>query len=63
MGSEKGAAKARKIREKQVKAKIQAAIGIRLLYGKKPTVRSVAEEAQISTATAAKYLREINTKP
>ncbi|MDD3770004.1 hypothetical protein E0765_07865 [Sulfuricurvum sp. IAE1] len=63
MGSEKGAAKARKIREKQVKAKIQAAIGIHLLYGKKPTVRSVAEEAQISTATAAKYLREINTKP
>jgi DNA-binding transcriptional regulator YhcF (GntR family) len=34
-----------------------------MLYGKKPTVRSLAEEAQISTATAAKYLRLINNKP
>lgn len=63
LGSEKGAAKARKIRERQVRAKIQSAIGIHMLYGKKLTVRSVAEEAQISTATAAKYLRLINNKP
>jgi len=57
MGSEKGAAKARRIREKQVRSKIQSAIGIHMLYGKKMTVRSLAEEAQISTTTAAKYLR------
>lgn len=60
MGSEKGAAKARRIREKQVRSKIQSAIGIHMLYGTKITVRSLAQEAQISTTTAAKYLKLID---
>lgn len=59
MGSAKGAEKARKVREKKIKAKIQSAICIQQLYGEKITVRNIAEQAQISTTTAAKYLREI----
>ncbi|MCX6074184.1 MAG: hypothetical protein NTY39_07695 [Campylobacterales bacterium] len=59
MGSAKGAKKARQVREKNIKAKIQSAICIQQLYGDKITVRNIAEQAQISTTTAAKYLREI----
>jgi len=59
VGSAKGAKKARQVREKNVKAKIQSAICIQQLYGDKITVRTIAQQAQISTTTAAKYLREI----
>lgn len=62
MGSAKGAKKARQVREKNIKAKIQSAICIQQLYGDKITVRNIAEQAQISTTTAAKYLREIRKK-
>ena len=54
-----GAAKARLILEAQTKGKIQTAINVLRLYGSKITVRSLAEEAGISTATAQKYLKEI----
>jgi len=59
VGSENGAQKARLVREKKIKAKIQSAICIQQLYGEKVTVRNLAEHAQISTTTAAKYLKEI----
>jgi len=59
VGSENGAQKARLVREKKIKAKIQSAICIQQLYGEKVTVRNLAEQAQISTTTAAKYLKEI----
>ena len=59
MGSVKGAKKARQVREKNIKGKIQSAICIQQLYGEKVTVRNLAAQAQISTTTAAKYLREI----
>ncbi|MFA6396889.1 MAG: hypothetical protein WCW84_13075 [Sulfurimonas sp.] len=59
MGSAKGATKARQVRKKNIKAKIQSAICMQQLYGEKITVRNLAEQAQISTTTAAKYLREI----
>lgn len=54
-----GMAKARAIKSERVKAKIQGAINVLKLYGTKITVRSVAEEAGIGTATAQKYLKEI----
>lgn len=54
-----GAAKATAIRQARVKAKIQGAINVLRLYGTKITVRAVAEEACIGTATAQKYLKEI----
>lgn len=54
-----GMAKARAIKSERVKAKIQGAINVLKLYGTKITVRAVAEEAGIGTATAQKYLKEI----
>lgn len=54
-----GMAKARAIKSERVRAKIQGAINVLRLYGAKITVRSVAEEAGIGTATAQKYLKEI----
>lgn len=62
MGSIEGAEKARKVREKKIKAQIQSAIGVLRMYGDKITVRSVATQAEISTATAAKYLKEIKER-
>ncbi len=59
MSRVKGMAKARAIKSERVKAKIQGAINVLKLYGIKITVRSVAEEAGIGTATAQKYLKEI----
>lgn len=48
--------KARAIRTRRVKDKIQNAVNILRLYGKKTTVRAVAEEASVSTTTVQKYL-------
>lgn len=62
MGSEKGAEKARKIREQKIKEKIQGAINVLRLYGDRISVRSVAKQAEVSTTTAAKYLKNINSK-
>lgn len=59
MSRVEGMAKARAIKSERVKAKIQGAINVLKLYGTKITVRSVAEEAGIGTATAQKYLKEI----
>jgi len=54
-----GAAKARAKLQIQTRGKILTAINILSLYGTKITVRSLAEEAGISTSTAQKYLKEI----
>lgn len=54
-----GIAKARAIRTKEVKIRIQNAINVFKLYNKKPTVRGLAEEAGVSTATIQKYLKEM----
>jgi len=59
MSRVQGAAKATAIRQAKVKGKIQTAINVLKLYGSKITVRALAEEAGISTATAQKYLKEI----
>lgn len=66
MTRSESAAKATKIREMRVKGKIQTALNILQMYSdKKITVRAIAEEAGISTTTAAKYLRQIreNSQP
>lgn len=57
MGSAEGAKKARKVREKNVKLKIQGAINVLNLYGEKITVRAVAKQAEVSSTTASKYLK------
>lgn len=57
MGSAEGAKKARKVREKNVKIKIQGAINVLNLYGEKITVRAVAKQAGVSSTTASKYLK------
>lgn len=59
MSRVEGMAKARAIKSERVKAKIQGAINVLKLYGTNITVRSVAQEAGIGTATAQKYLKEI----
>lgn len=59
MTRSEGAAKATKIRETRTKGKVQTALNVLKLYGTKITVRAIAEEAGISTTTAAKYLKQI----
>lgn len=49
-------AKARAAKTKRVKAKIQSAINVLALYGTKPSVRKIAEEAGVSKTTVQKYL-------
>jgi len=66
MTRSESAAKATKIRETRVKGKIQTALNVLQMYSdKKITVRAIAEEAGISTTTAAKYLKQIkeNSQP
>lgn len=53
------AAKATKARQERTKAKIQGAINVLRLYGKKITAKAVAEEAGIDPKTAQKYLKEL----
>lgn len=53
------AAKATKVRQERTKAKIQGAINILRLYGKKITAKAVAEEAGISEPTAQKYVKQL----
>lgn len=48
-------AKARAIKTKRVKAKIQSAINVLNLYGAKITIRAIAEEAGVSKTTVQKY--------
>lgn len=48
-------AKARVIKTKRAKAKIQSAINVLNLYGTKLTVRAIAEEAGVSKNTVQKY--------
>ncbi len=59
MGRVEGIAKARAIRTKRIKSKIQTAINVLKMYGTKITVRAVSEEAGVSTTTAQKYLKSI----
>lgn len=47
--------KARAIKTQRVKDKIQGAINVLNLYGKKLTVRAIAEEAGVSKTTVQKY--------
>jgi AcrR family transcriptional regulator len=49
-------AKARAIKTQRVKDRIQSAINILNLYGKKTTIRAIAEEAGVSKTTVQKYL-------
>jgi DNA-binding GntR family transcriptional regulator len=58
MGRVEGMAKARAVKTERVKGRIQTAINILRLYGKKITVRSVADEAGVSTTSAQKYLSQ-----
>lgn len=51
------AAKATKVRQERTKAKIQGAINVLRLYGKKITAEAVAEEAKIARGTAQKYIK------
>lgn len=46
----------------RVKSKIEAAVNILKMQNKRISCRSIAEAAQISRNTAAKYLRELRTK-
>jgi predicted transcriptional regulator len=48
--------KARAIKTQRVKDKIIGAINILKLYGKKPTIRAIAEESGVSKTTVQKYL-------
>lgn len=48
-------AKARAIKTKRVKAKIQSAINVLSMYGTKLTVRAIAEEAGVSKTTVQSY--------
>jgi len=48
--------KAREIKTQRVKDKIIGAINILKLYGKKETIRAIAEEAGVSKTTVQKYM-------
>jgi len=48
--------KARAVKTERVKKKIQNAINILTLYGKKISVRAIAEEAGVSKTTVQKYV-------
>lgn len=52
-------AKAREVKSERAKAKIQGAINILRLYGKKITAKAIAEEAGIAEKTAQKYLKQL----
>lgn len=47
--------RARAVKTQRAKDKIQGAINVIRLYGKKPTVRLIAEEAGVSKTTVQKY--------
>jgi hypothetical protein len=53
------AAKATKVRQERIKAKIQAAINVLRLYGKKITAEAVTKEAGIARGTAQKYIKQL----
>lgn len=53
------AAKATAARQERTKAKIQGAINVLRLYGKKITAEAVAEEAGIARGTAQKYIKQL----
>lgn len=53
------AAKATAARQERAKAKIQGAINILRLYGKKITAKAVAEEAGVNLKTAQKYVKQL----
>lgn len=53
--------KAREVKTERVKAKIQGAINILRLYGKKITAKAVAIEAGISEPTAQKYIKQLKS--
>lgn len=55
-------AKARAIKTKRVKTKIQSAINILNLYNTKLTVRAIAEEAGVSKNTVQKYTNDKNIR-
>ena len=46
----------------RVKSKVEAAVNILKMQGEKISCRKVAEAAQISRNTAAKYLRELRAQ-
>lgn len=52
-------AKAREVKSERVKSKIQGAINILRLYGKKITADAVAQEAGISRSTSQKYIKQL----
>jgi DNA-directed RNA polymerase specialized sigma subunit len=54
-----GIQKARLARTKQVKKKIETAVNILRMYGKEPTIRSIAEEAGVSKDSVLKYYSPI----
>lgn len=56
------AAKATKARQERTKAKINGAINVLRLYGKKITAEAVAEEAKIARGTAQKYIKQLKAE-
>ena len=59
MSRSDAAAKATAARQERTKAKIQGAINVLRLYGKKITAKAVAEEAGINLKTAQKYVKQL----
>jgi hypothetical protein len=59
MNRAEAAAKATKVRQERIKAKIQAAINVLRLYGKKITAEAVTKEAGIARGTAQKYIKQL----
>lgn len=49
--------RARDIKTQRAKDKIIGAMNILKLYGKKPTIRAIAEESGVSKTTVQKYMK------
>lgn len=59
MTRSEAATKATAVKQERTKAKIQGAINVLRLYGKKITAEAVAEEAKIARGTAQKYVKQL----
>ena len=62
MTRQEAAAIAAQTKAERAKRRIDTAINLLNLEGRKVTVRAVAEVAQVATATAAKYLRQLRAE-
>lgn len=61
MSRSDAAAKATAVRQERTKAKIQGAINVLRLYGRKITAKAVADEAGINLKTAQKYVKQLRS--